>query len=985
MAEEGDDDDDDEDWEKETGEVVTTKDELEAIKRQEEGRQRYREMYGGTAEEIARRYEELSEVQDLEERHYQTMDTLVQNTQVAQQSLLPSAKDPKIFMIKCTPGKEESLVMAIMNKTIDVYEKTKIMKVKSAFSGSARGYVFVEALSDTLVREIILGLKGLYMSRIQQLPVHQMTSVLKVKVMVEPLKVGDFVRIKRGPLKGDLVRIVSLKEGHTKAEIQAVPRIDYDEEKEALSGERQVKVNAGRKLRPIQQLFNSELAFSIAGSDIDRDRSSGFYQWRGNTYKDGFLIKTVDINAYIQRTNVNPTLEELKFFAVLAMQQENDEVNTSALYRPPEALDVNKQLKALLNSLEGVQTIPFVPGDMIQVLSGELVGMIGRVIAVFDSRKVLRIEALSPKMTAPLEVEESLVTKYIEVGAHVKVMGGQYVGHTGRVVAMNMGDGDPIAVVVSDGSKSEMYCNVSLLQVTDEIALGRSSLGGFQKDDLVQLNENEVGMVIDVGLEALRILTQLENVKDIHPNEVRGKIDPRRQQKVFDVDQKSFGVGDSAQVVSGVHERSTGTVRHVFKGTVWLYSDNYFKNSGVMVVKPRCCRLVGSLHTGRAPSTLSAAAPGSGNSSQSHASTPSSAMGSRQMGGPNGMGGRGGGPGSRFAKDPLIGATVRITKGQYRGLSAQVANGENGFYQLEILAKMKKVTLPASNFIQEGDEKGRLRSVVPGDSSVRSHLTGGYDRDPFGIPGTPFVGMQTPAYNGSETPRIGSETPRLGSETPSYNAFMFTPRRAEDTDSSNWGDMDTGMSDFGTPAQRAAPPSSFSSSATPTASAASSSAAVASAAPPSGGASSSDTSRWMENMVVLVTDVHVNTGRLAVIRRLPTASDPQVVLQLRDGLGKLTGSEFSLPMSSVSAAKPSKGATVRILSGPHEGLMGTVKVRRRASAFCFVYRQWLTVALSSHPVQMTTQNRLIANVEGHPATTLEPSSVLWLNHSNTNE
>jgi transcription elongation factor SPT5 len=512
-------------------------------------------------------------------------------------------------------------------------------------------------------------------------------------------------------------------------------------------------------------------------------------------------------------------------------------------------------------------------------------------------------------------------------------MGGQYTGHTGRVVAMTSSDGDPVAVVLSDGSKTEMYCNVSLLQVSNEVAHGRSTLGGYQKDDLVQLNENEVGMIIDVGLEALRIITQLEIVKDIHPNEIRMNMNQISQRtKFFDAEQKQFGTGDTLKVVSGNHEKSTGIVRHVYKGTVWLHSDNYLKNSGVMVVKARFCLLIGSLHAGR-PSTLSAAAPvhsASATGRNSLASTPNSTV-SRQSGSAGQPGGRGGGPGGRFAKDPLIGKTVRIMKGPYRGLSAQVINGSGGFYQVELLAKMKKVTVPASTFVEEGDERGRSKPVVPGDSSVRSQS---FDSQSFGSM-TPYTGMQTPAY-------IGSETPRVGSETPSHYNVMFTPHRPEDTDSSSWGDaMDLDISNYGTPqhgqghASIAGTPASDTSAATPTS---------------LGVKTSEDVDTWVENMIVMVK-AGPEMGRLAVIKRI--RHDGTVTLQQRDGMGALINAEFTLPVSSVKPPdKPTAGGIVKILSGNHAGALGTVK--------------------------MAMKGQVVITVNGSTET-FKATSILWLN------
>jgi transcription elongation factor SPT5 len=900
---------------------------------------------------------------------------LNRNAPVAQQSLLPSAKDPRIFMVKCTQNKEMELVKSVMHKSLVVFEKTKQLKVISAFCGGAKGYIYIEAISDTLAKELLQGLKGVYTNRIRQVAVAEMTTVLTLKVNKKPLKIGQFVRIKRGLLKGDLVRIMNLTDGDTVAHIQAVPRIDYSETAAvnaddnnsttaaATPASQRVKFNLGSKQRPPQAFFDVERAF--ANSDVDRDSRFGFYEWRGERYQNGFLIREFNVNTFIDAENVNAKVEELKLFnrklpstaAANTQREDEDETDDNDELKSetttPSMKGLNAQLNSMIRSLEEVPVIPFVPGDNVRVIRGEVAGLIGRIVAVNESAKILRLQPQSSSgLTGLIEVEMKLVAKHIEQGAHVKVMGGRYAGQTGRVVGLSTAEEDPTAVILTDGLNTEISCNLTLLQMSAEIATGHGDLQGFELYDLVQLNENEFGVIINVGVEALRVLTHQEISKDVYPQEIRSKLNLASQRaKSFDAEQKQFGSGDTLKVISGGHDKLTGTVKHLHKGTVWLHSTSYLKHSGVFVVKARNCLLSGQQQqrgggggvagsmTGGVPITgrgggygavnIMSAAANSRPSSQGSGQSPASNFSSRnnQIGGNRARGGR----------DPLIGTTVRITKGAYKGLLAQVADGDGVFYNMELLAKLKKVVINRENFVSVGDRNGPTASQEQAAANGPSY----YGNDMM-TPGTPYLlhGAQTPTHLlGSETPRwAGGETPLHGSMTP-YN-------RAEDSNDGAWRTTEMDLQQHLQSAPVAAGDNYGSTSLTTDASPFQVSgmgtpytpqsqytlgsglynpslSSMVGSMPPTP-QSSNIGSDWPVGTVVGIK-AGVYIGRLAVLMQQPITDSNQCMINLRDGMGKLIDNEFPIAMSAVAPAEPVVGAVVQVISGKFKNQRGIIK------------------------------------------------------------
>jgi hypothetical protein len=71
-----------------------------------------------------------------------------------------------------------------MLKTIDIKNSTGLMKIKSAFTASAPGFIYVEAVNETFAKEALQGLRQIYLSSFSQLPITEMTSVLTVNMTV---------------------------------------------------------------------------------------------------------------------------------------------------------------------------------------------------------------------------------------------------------------------------------------------------------------------------------------------------------------------------------------------------------------------------------------------------------------------------------------------------------------------------------------------------------------------------------------------------------------------------------------------------------------------------------------------------------------------------------------------------------------------------------------------------------------------------------
>jgi transcription elongation factor len=371
--------------------------------------------------------------------------------------------------------------------------------------------------------------------------------------------------------------------------------------------------------------------------------------------------------------------------------------------------------------------------------------MKGTIISINERAEQAVIKPHHAEIMGHITVETNLLIKYIRPGAHVKVVNGVHQGQTGKVVNVYHDKDDHYACIVTDGVNQEIQCDINYLQVSNEVTIGLNSLGGYELYDLVMLSANEYAVVVYVGTEHLKVLTQFDNEKIVRPVEIKGKKPPLRGTTgAFDHMKNPLCVGDTVSVVQGQHAGKTGTIKHINRSVLWLHANNYLKNSSIFVAKGKSCVLAGG-HLKDAASTTAAvlnATYDKGAPAVSRGITSS---------------GRGAG------KDPMVGKSVQLTKGGFKGMLGHIVDATESHFWVELHGRLKKIHVPKDRVQLVGDRHG----AVDKDGAPQSTPV-----DYFGVPSTPFLtaptplhGAQTPMHGGGETPNLGNTTPS-GRDTP---------------------------------------------------------------------------------------------------------------------------------------------------------------------------------------------------------------------------
>jgi len=663
---------------------------------------------------------------------------------VSQQSLLPSVNDPTLWMFGCPHGKEQELVYQIMNKCISFASQGKPLGITSAVAAQTKGRVYVECTSESSVIEAVQGIRNLLSYSMKVVPISDMTTVMTVIPKKNPVRENEWVRLTRGQFKGDLALVRKVESSGLRCVIQCVPRLDLAPLGDLTEEEKRIR---RKTVRPPQRMFNeTEIPPDRQGVEPLSWRETvksplkmrfACCKFENNYYHDGYLLKLVTVATMVKTCSEDepPTLDELRRFRNVkgdsgdgSDRNDDDENEGSKIAKSllDEISDLQGQTKL---GQKGSNKRGLLIGDTIEVVEGDLVGMRGKLLSIDGlSVKVKPINADDLGDTTEVEFLASQVKKLIAVGAHVKVSDGRYANETGVVVAVEQlrGETDSTAVILTDMTHKEISVCISQLQESAEVASGQDKLAGYELHDLVVLSgsgsTNEIGVIVRVGREEFTVINNHGIIREVRPEELRGKRNLSSDRAVaLDAQGNQIRCADTVNVAEGPHKGKVATIKRMFRAQLFLYSQTRTENAGIFVVRSRSCVLTGAGMQGRANVDVS------------------TQQNTGRSAGPAGVRGK--------RDDGLLGKTVRIQAGQWKGYLGCVADTTLTHVQVELHSRLKKVMVVHDRIQVVGDKFGATED--------QSHSN---NQDNMMAPSTPFIGGATPIHGGA-TPMHGSATP----------------------------------------------------------------------------------------------------------------------------------------------------------------------------------------------------------------------------------
>ncbi|KAI1078976.1 hypothetical protein F5B20DRAFT_188015 [Whalleya microplaca] len=646
---------------------------------------------------------------------------------VPQRLLLPSVDDPSIWGVRCKEGKEREVVMAIMKRMYDKRNTKDELTITAAFERGGpnsvfKGRVYVEAPRSTDVVMALENMMNVYPhNKLTLVDIKERPDLMRVQ-KTPTLEPGAWVRLKR-PAKhaGDLAYVVDITENGLDARVRFIPRLDYGVRDDSLpmsaDGKRKRPI-AGP--RPPQKLFSETEARKRNPRNVSGNPQTQIWTYNGDEFDQGYQVKDVKIQ-HLQVTDVNASLEEI---TKLTIGKEDG----------AESVDL-KSLAATLK--DSSANVTYLQGDMVEVYQGEQKGVVGKATNV--QADIVTMEVTEGDLVGQIiEVPTKGLRKRFHIGDHVKVISGRYRDELGSVVKIS----EDRVTLITDHSRGEITVFSKDLREATDVG-GQGSLGQYSLLDLVQLDPATVGCIVKVERESLVVLDQNGDTRQVMPSQIANKLPKRKLAVAADRSGSEIRPDDVVKEYGGMARQ--GKIIHIHRTFVFCHTNATTENAGIFVSKV---------------SNVSTVSAKGGRVNAMSSGPDLTSMNPAKKLNPNGGRGEMAPPRVTFGRDKLIGQTVTIRKGGWKGLLGRVKDATDTHARVELHSKSKIISVPKS------------------DLSVRDSFTGreikNYEK---GRPGG-FLGAsgRTPQGNGSEwggggrTPMASASSRTPAWKTPSAGA-----------------------------------------------------------------------------------------------------------------------------------------------------------------------------------------------------------------------
>ena len=272
---------------------------------------------------------------------------------------------------------------------------------------------------------------------------------------------------------------------------------------------------------------------------------------------------------------------------------------------------------------------------------------------------------------------------------------------------------------------------------------------------LMCCSPSTVGCVIKVDRESLRVLDQNGSAKTVMPSQISNKIEKRKHAVATDRNGSEIRHDDTVREMGG--DSKQGVIIHIHRSFLFLLNREQTENSGIFVV--------------RASNVATIAAKGGRVTQQGSSGPDLTKMNPAVQ--RNGTSNGSMLPPRTMGRDRIIGQTVKIRKGPYKGLLGIVKDATDTDARVELHTKNKVVSITkeilgvqdplSGNSIPYSEFSARGRG-----SGMRGGYGGGYGGATPSRQPHEFSGSRTPiaaAANGGRTPAWGSS-----SRTPAWNS-----------------------------------------------------------------------------------------------------------------------------------------------------------------------------------------------------------------------
>ncbi|PJF18494.1 Transcription elongation factor Spt5 [Paramicrosporidium saccamoebae] len=471
--------------------------------------------------------------------------------------LQPQPSDPKLWLVKCRPGKERAAVAALLRGLTILGDSLGVFSVIGR--DSLKGFIYVEAHKVNDVMNAVQKTKLNYlifaspMNRPVMVPLSEMADVMaasmasssKSSADASAFTIGGWVRVKRGKYAGDLAQVVEVDQETTGEGIECIvrvkllPRLSYR------------KMTGGKNERPSAKPFDPQEAAQYGSVT----KARGYWLFNSEAYKDGFLFKEVR-GSSLNVHEVGPRPDELERFGALSITEEGGDAIPDSML------------------------IKHTKGEAIVVTRGEFQHMSGIVDAEPEGDMIsVRFDDESFKESVMVPAKS--IRRKLDVGNMIRIALGDHAGKSGIIVSILQSGGRRQAVVFLMTENQQITVPLTHLTTsgTDAPIPARPEKTGdssFEIHDLVTIenDDGEAGVI-------LRILSEEQHASILDVNGQTRKVSFKNLRKVpkpssqgpVKFDPSVLKSGDRVQIASlPGQEPRPATIIHVFRTHAFLHT-----------------------------------------------------------------------------------------------------------------------------------------------------------------------------------------------------------------------------------------------------------------------------------------------------------------------------------------------------------------------------------------------------------------------------
>jgi transcription elongation factor len=273
-------------------------------------------------------------------------------------------------------------------------------------------------------------------------------------------------------------------------------------------------------------------------------------------------------------------------------------------------------------------------------------------------------------------------------GEIVYVKKGAYKGRKGIVI--NIMDNNNVKIYDEINQTSFIVKNSDLI-LSNNMDFEEEENSMFKIGDLVNIkNSHIICYIIESSKFNLKVVTTRNEVKKISVREV--DIINLKKKTTYLMDSKGYPLtpDNTVKVINGPNKGSKGTIKCIYNKYIFLHNNNYTRTNGIFCEINENVELLGS----------ELLIEGSEKGKVNHRKIPNDIR-------------------------ELIGKTVHVIEGKWKGYNGILINADDKSIKLELSAKQKTISLPFSSI-----EKGDVNSAKDGDEPSIA----------------PSLSMKTPAY-----------------------------------------------------------------------------------------------------------------------------------------------------------------------------------------------------------------------------------------------